>query len=335
MSRDRRLLGSAVLLVSLTLGLVGLSPASAPARAAANGQITGTVTGPGGAPVPGASVSAYPTDCDNGCSSYGSSMAADGSYVVADLPPGSYLLLFQAGFGYLAEYYDNALEPEGATEVMVTAGSTVTGINAQLEHGGHLSGTVTGRGGRPLKGITVTVYAKQGRQWRYAGETSTARNGSYQAGGDGLLSGVYRLRFTDNSEPGYLTQYYRGASTLARATDVVLGENQTVTGLDARLAWPRTLRMVKAPKVIGKPKAGATLRLRPGTWRPGKVRVEVMGWYADNLYQYLGSHTKKITLTGRTLAQARGKFLKVRFKVSAPGYATVDRTLTVPGGPVR
>ncbi|GAA1807521.1 hypothetical protein GCM10009795_060880 [Nocardioides hankookensis] len=320
MSRDRRLRGSIILLACLSAGLLGLSPASGPALAASEptGRITGTVTGPGGVPLEGATVSAYPVHCPNGCAGYTDSTDADGSYEV-DLPAGAYILLIQQGFGYLAEYYDNQLEQEDATQVVVAAGGTVTGRNAQLEHGGHLTGTVTGRGGRPVKGITVTAYRKARGSWQYVGQESTARNGSYHV--DDLLSGTYRLRFTDDAEPGYLPEY---------SDSVVLDEDATVTALDARLAWPRTLRSVKAPKVTGKPQAGATLTLVPGTWSPRKVKVEVLGWYADDLYHWLnGQHARKIRLVGRTLAQARGHVLLVRFQVSAPGYITVDRTIGV------
>lgn len=337
MSRDRRLLGSIVLLLSLVLGSLGPSPASARPQAAAvePGRITGTVTGPGGVPLEAAFVSAYQVDCVDGCASYAASTGVDGAYELNDVQPGTYYLLLQKGFGYIAEYYDNVLEQRSATDVVVAAGSTVAGVNAQLEHGGHLTGVVTGRGNRPLKGITVTVYRNEGGTWQYVGETSTAGDGSYDAtGNNGLLSGVYRLRFTDDSEPGYVAEFYSGAGTLKAATNVVMGENETVAGLDAHLSWPRKLRSVKAPKVTGKPKAGATLRLFPGTWSPAKVTVEVLGWYADDLYHYLGSHTRKLKLVGQALAQARGKLLKVRFTVARPGYITVTKLLTVRGGKV-
>ena len=139
MPRDRRLLGSIVLLVSLTWGLVGLSPAAEPARAAAAepGRITGTVTGPGGLPLEGAFVSAYQVDCRSGCASYADSTGVDGGYDLDDLTPGTYQLLFQQGLSdYLPEFYDNVIEQDGATHVVVAAGSTVTGKDAQLEYGG-------------------------------------------------------------------------------------------------------------------------------------------------------------------------------------------------------
>lgn len=330
-------MGSIVLFVSTALSVVGLSlnPVPEPARAAAAdvGRITGTVTGPGGVPLEGALVSAYPVVCDNGCDGYADVAGVDGSYVLDGLPPGAYHLLFQRGFDYVPEYYDNVLEEEAATEVVVTAGATVTGKNAQLEHGGHLMGTVTGRAGRALKGITVRAYRREGGKWQYRGEASTASDGSYDLTGD-LLGGVYRLGFVDNREPGYVTEYYNGASYLKDAANIVLGENETLTGLNIRLAWPLPLRSVKAPKVIGTSRPGSTVRLFPGTWSPAKVSVVVEGWYAGDLQHYLGIKSKRLRLVGRALAKARGEYLLVVFNVSALGYKTVNKTLIVPGGPV-
>ena len=333
MSRRRTLLDPVLALLALTLAAAGLSVGAAPAQAADLGRIAGTITGPGGAPLPGAVVSAYPTDCRGGCSSYAAMAGEDGGYLLDALPPGAYHLLVQKGPGYLPEYYPNALSEEGATEVVVAAGGTVAGIDARLELGGRLTGTVTGRDGRPLKGINVVTYAKERGTWRVYSETTTAADGSYVAQDvDGLLSGVYRLGFFDSSATGYLTQYYRGATKLRAAKSIVLEENQTVTGLDVRMVWPRSLKMVKAPRVIGQPRAGATLQLVPGTWKPAKVKVEILGWYADDLYHYLGVRSRKIRLVGDVLAKARGHFVKVRFTVSAPGYMPVTRLLTVPGG---
>ena len=152
-----------------------------------------------------------------------------------------------------------------ASEVAVAAGSTVTGKDAQLEHGGRLTGTVTGRKGRPLKGITVMAYRLERGKWQYDSESTTAADGSYVVGsdgsyvvgGDGLLSGVYHLRFSDDSGNGYLLQYYGGASTHKAAANVVLGEDETVAGLDAHLAWPRTFGLVKTPKVTGMPQVNS------------------------------------------------------------------------------
>lgn len=335
MSRRRGLSGLTVLLTALAAALLGIGPVtgSADAAAQAPGRITGTVTGPGGVPLEGAFVSAYPVRCPNGCDGYAATSGADGSYELENVAPGAYILLFQKGFDYVAEYYDNVVENENATHVKVTAGSTVTGKDAQLELGGHLTGTVTGRGSRPLKDISVRAYVREGGTWQYVGDDQTASNGDYDIG-NGLLGGVYRLCFVDDREPGYVSECYRGAATLQTATNVVMEENETVDGLDVRLAWPVHLRMVEPPKIIGKPRPGALLRLFPGKWAPAKVSVLVYGWYADDLYHYLGSHHPTLRLAGKALALARGHYVKVRFTVTARGYFTIDRTLTLKGGPV-
>lgn len=334
MSQHRTLLRSVVVLVSLVAGPVGLGPASSPAHAAEPGRITGTVTGPGGVPLAGATVSAYPVDCPNGCDSFSAVAGSDGGYAVEGVDPGSYLLLIQDGFDHIAEYYDNVTDDDAATHVKVAAGATVTGIDAQLETGGHLTGVVRGRGGKPVRGISVLAYSRVKGRWQSSEQTTTARDGSYDIGKGGLLGGAYRLRFTDDREPGYLMQFYWGASTVRGGTTIVMEENETVTGLDVRLGWPRALRSVTAPTVVGKPRAGGLVRLLPGRWKPAKVSVEVLGWYAGDLTHYLGTRKRKLRIAGRALAESRGKLLLVRFTVRAEGYISVTRTLTVPGGVV-
>lgn len=322
-----------VLTAMLALSLAGVHPAPEPARAAAidSGTITGIITGPGGVPLQGATVSAYRVACAGGCSASGAVSGADGAYELRDLAPGAYHLLFQRS-GYVAEFHGNVVDQTDATEVSITTGAVLTGVNAQMEHGGHLTGTVTGRQDRPLKGIEVAVYGKGPSGWRFLGQTYTGSDGRYDlAGSNGLLGGTYRLRFIDASEPGYVTEYYNGADTLKGATDVVMAENETVTGLDVRMAWPRTMRNIEAPRILGKPRAGGTLRIDPGAWSPAEVKVQVQGWYVGKWHRYLGTFAKRLRLVGGVLARVRGKVIRARIEVSAHGYIPVIVVLTAPG----
>lgn len=327
-------MASTLLLALLTMPLAGLASVPEPAGAAVAepGRITGTITGPGGAPLQGASVSAYRVNCRSGCAAVSATSGADGRYEVRDVPPDTYHLLIQVGHGFVAEYYLNVVDPADATPVVVTPGGTLADVNAQLEHGGHLTGTVTGREGRPLKGIEVAVYGKVPSGWRHLGLTHTDSDGKYDAAGtDGLLGGTYRLRFVDYSEPGYVTEFLNNADTLRGAADVVMAENETVAGLNVRMAWPRKLRNLEAPRIVGNPKAGATLRINPGAWSPAEVKAQVLGWYVGKRARYLGTFAKRLRLVGGVLAQTRGKLIRARIEVSAHGYIPVIVVLTAPG----
>src|SRR5690349_10017783 len=120
MLHGRTRLRSIVLLLGLSAGLVGLGPAPAPARPASSepGAISGTITGPDGAPLEGATVSAYPVKCDQGCDAYAAVSGADGTYEVTGVPAAAYHLLFQVGNGWLAEFYDNVVDQDAATKVV-------------------------------------------------------------------------------------------------------------------------------------------------------------------------------------------------------------------------
>ncbi len=81
---------------------------------------------------------------------------SDGTWS-ADLPPGSYLVEFNAEGDYLGQWFDGAASEATATEVVV-GGTAVTGIDAQLQPGGVIAGTVTGPGGAPEPDAYVSVY---------------------------------------------------------------------------------------------------------------------------------------------------------------------------------
>ena len=140
--------------ITVTSG--GTATANATLAKATN--VSGTVTGAGGTPLDGVSVDLHrvvgPGDVD-----YfpGSAFTAPDGTWSADLPPGSYLVEFSRHGDDLGQWYDGAATEAAATPVPV--GSTaVTGIDAQVQKGGVVAGTVTGPGGAPEPDAYVSVY---------------------------------------------------------------------------------------------------------------------------------------------------------------------------------
>ena len=87
---------------------------------------------------------------------------AAGWYTETGLAAGNYRLEFDP-FGdsenYLDEYYDDKPDLDSADVVSVTFGDVVAGIDAVLEQGSIISGTVTANDtGLPLDDINVSVY---------------------------------------------------------------------------------------------------------------------------------------------------------------------------------
>jgi hypothetical protein len=103
------------------------------ARMAAPGSISGTVTDKARAGLPGICVAALPETA--GSVSVSAVTAADGSFSIAGLAPGKYLVRFGSGCGasgYLTQWYSGAPSKPGATPVTVIAGVAITDVDATM-----------------------------------------------------------------------------------------------------------------------------------------------------------------------------------------------------------
>lgn len=101
-----------------------------------DGSIAGTVTGPkpAGKPLAGICVQAVPVG--PGATPYlAESAASNGSYLISPLPPGRYLVEFEAQCatrGYAPQWWQGATSKSDATPVNLRAGRTRSGINASM-----------------------------------------------------------------------------------------------------------------------------------------------------------------------------------------------------------
>jgi hypothetical protein len=90
-----------------------------------------------------------------------------------------------------------------------------------------------------------------------------------------------------------------------------------------------TLTATVKPKVTGKAKKKAVLKVSTGRWSPAAVKVKLQ-WYAG-AKAIRKATIAKLKLAGKTLKVVRKKAISVRVTVSAPGYTTVVTRLKVPG----
>lgn len=180
------------------LSLVLLVAAALPGTAAradhGNTAISGTVSGVAGAPLQGICV------YGEGEYDYLESLTAeDGSYQFGDFVPGDFVVYFSncsdvrddQGRAYLDEYYDDAVNYDDATRVNVGEAEHATGIDATLEVGGSITGTVTDPDGAPLEGICVEVVDPA---YYYGSGGRTGADGTYVV--DRLRSGSFKVHFT-------------------------------------------------------------------------------------------------------------------------------------------
>lgn len=199
-------------------------------------RIIGKVTGPDGVtPLEGVEVSASLPDGDGGWDDVEYAYTEpDGSYTMEGLSSGTYRVRFYS-YNYAPEYYDNAASASTATDIMVGAAATVSGINASLGEWGRITGKVTGPDGlTPLEDVVVTAYVwdPDDEYWYSTRSAYTGGDGTYSMGN--LNAGTYRLGFRDESGV-FASEYYNNAAAVAAATDIVVGISTIVSGIDASL----------------------------------------------------------------------------------------------------
>jgi 5-hydroxyisourate hydrolase-like protein (transthyretin family) len=204
------------------------------------GMITGTITDAAtSSPLPSAEACAVKagTERQIGCQSTG----PNGEYTLEGLPTGTYEVLFASSTGYLPERYNDQPFHGTGTQLGVSAGATVSGIDAGLTRGSTISGHVKdATSGEPAPWIQVCALAP-GEAFGGCGITNGA--GDYKI--QGLEAGAYELQFVpinvalpglEFSNRNYVTQYWDGKTTEAAAEPVAVAAGADMTGFDAEMS---------------------------------------------------------------------------------------------------
>jgi hypothetical protein len=189
--------------------------------------------------IAGIEVCAYATDSEETSGLFGecTETNAAGEYALLGLSASEYFVEFATPFNsdvnYVTQYFDGAASIAEATPVTIEPNSIRTEIDAALDTGGRVEGRVTdASGGAPLDGILICALDSEAEQGACA---KSASNGEYLV--TGLAGGEYAVGFFAVAESGldYLTQYYSGEPTLAKADPVTVTVAQTTPGVDAAL----------------------------------------------------------------------------------------------------
>jgi hypothetical protein len=220
------------------LALIALAALVAPATAAAAGEgvIAGTVTPVAIAPeVEVCLVESRPSvTC--------TSPAADGTYTLGGLPVATGLRIeFIPSYRshYAIQYYAGARTLAEATPITLAPPPPERlNVNAELELGGAIEGTVEDAAGIPLRGVEACVL-EAGRGISF-GCTETDAGGGYALGG--LPPGSYKVGFWGRGASAeYASGYHGGATTFAAAAPVQVTPGATVAGVDGTLAKGATV----------------------------------------------------------------------------------------------
>lgn len=191
-----------------------------------------------------------------------------GSYRMAGLRPGRYLVEFLAGFkgcdpnaNWLPQWYPyvTSLVVTGkVTSVHVRAGRDTPRINGKLKLGGEIAGTVRNKAGKPLAGICVPVSAS------IVGDIglgiiglATGKSGRYVL--HGLFAGRYLVEFVTGcgNKGNYAFQWWRNATSAASASTIKIAGARIDDQINATLPPGATATgQVRAVNASGKPLAG-------------------------------------------------------------------------------
>jgi hypothetical protein len=188
------------------------------------GEIEGKVTKAGGAPFEGITV------CVLKMSNCGYTNSA-GEYKILGVPAGQYKVEFYGSGNYLSQYYDGKETSAEADPITVTEGGTKANVDAELQEGGTIEGTISAAiGGAAISGASVCVHGTASGESRCDYSDSA---GKYAI--EALPPGGYQVEFYAPGGSGLTNQYYDGKERAAEADEVTLQKAQIKTGIDAHL----------------------------------------------------------------------------------------------------
>jgi 5-hydroxyisourate hydrolase-like protein (transthyretin family) len=248
-------------------------------------HVTGTVTDEQGHPLEGIFVALRALEDDHWSYFGDAETAADGTYSMDGLRPGTnYRVSFESQGDWAPEYWDDSPTIDDATAVTLTNGQTLSAVDAELAPAAHITGTVTDPAGQPYDFLAVTAWRWTGTTWEDFGLTFTdtfdddpANDAAYDMAG--LIPGTYRLEFDaadlfETPDASGLTfvahEFWDDQPSLDLAQDVVVTTaGQVVNGKDAVLErgqYPDAVENLTPPSIAGTPAVGSTLTATPGTW---------------------------------------------------------------------
>ena len=170
--------------------------------------------------------------------------AGTGNFSAVGLPPGTYYATAHVQ-NYIGELFDNIpCEPSctmtTGTPIVVTSGTTTSGIDFALSPGGSISGTVTDAATTlGIGSVVVDIFNASGTRVRSG--TSTSGTGAFLVGG--FPSGTYYARTSlQFSSLNYLDELYNNIScpllscSVTSGASIVVGSGGTTSGINFTLA---------------------------------------------------------------------------------------------------
>jgi hypothetical protein len=200
----------------------------------------------------------------------------DGHYAIKFETPGEFRVEFQAIGSFATQYFDHKRHGPEAEAVTATLGAVRSGVDAALETGGAIQGTVRASSGGPLQEVLVCAVEASSLEPEACDETGIF--GQYSL--DPLATGTYKVGFSVElgkeffgeelflgENDGFQTRFYDEQTSLAAASPISLVAPGSVSGIDARL-FPSNPPTAVPPPTTAAPTPAA---LKPSP-RPAKPK---------------------------------------------------------------
>ncbi len=192
------------------------------------GKVTNSITK---APVSGIRVHAY-DESGSGDGQEGETNS-NGEYTLshlADRAEEYYLEFSNYGNNYFSQHYGGRSTGERGDPVHLALGRDASGIDAELEEGGKISGRVINAATkRPIANINVCSHPLVGGEYKCVW---TNPNGEYAI--ELLETGEYRVEFNSFNQ-SYISQVYDEKTNASEATPVSITQGHEISGLNAEL----------------------------------------------------------------------------------------------------
>lgn len=245
----------------------------------------------------------------------------DGRYELRGLPQGTYRVEFDRGWGEaesIGQYWNGVDESAGAAAsdlIVIGAGERVDGIDAHLENGATITGSLTRTA--PAPGSTCIVHADPvdpdlSSRWLEAGH-----DGSFQV--SGLSLGDYQLHFREGSNGGcaldrqYVTA--TGDTSSDPADAALFPAGHTFARPIVYDEGAGTIVNTATPVITGEAAVGSTLTATDGSWSPAPDSVAHQ-WLANG-EPIDGATGAALTLT----PQHEGTVIDVVVTAAKEGYS--------------